>query len=530
MADQRLRLDYVSPLPPVRSGIADYSRDLLPALASRADVRVIHLPGQPVAPEVEAAWRPAPAEQIGAGGRLPLFQMGNNPYHEAVWDLALAHPGVLTLHDLVLHHLLMHRSLGRGDFEAYRGALAADHGWIGETCCHLRHSSLEDEASLFALPANRSLLRRQRGVLVHSRWAAGRVAEEAPGVRVRAVPMGIPLPPPADPAAGRGFRRRHRIPEAAPLVGSFGFQTPIKRTLSAIAALAHPRLAAAHLLVVGEVSPVLDFEREARRAGVAERVHVTGFVPYAELEAAIAAADLCLNLRYPTAGETSASLLRVMAAGRPAVVSDYAQFAELPAAAALRVPLGEGEGEALAAAVAELLANPERLGSMAEAAREHVRREHDPAAAAAAVAAACRDWAGAEPLEPSTVAPARRRLPPPTSLTWSELPARIEVEGAEPPWRAGIRRRLAVHLANPGPARWLAAHRGPGGMALEVVLAGEGGEEHPRWLPLPRDVAPGEEARIEVELRRPPGPARLSVAPRVLAAPEARLPSWEREV
>ena len=48
-----LRLDYVSPLPPVRSGIADYSVDLLPHLAARADVRLIHLTGQPVAPEVD---------------------------------------------------------------------------------------------------------------------------------------------------------------------------------------------------------------------------------------------------------------------------------------------------------------------------------------------------------------------------------------------------------------------------------------------------------------------------------------------
>ena len=52
-----IRLDYVSPLPPVRSGIADYSVDLLPHLAERADVRLIRLPGQPVAPEVEAVVR-----------------------------------------------------------------------------------------------------------------------------------------------------------------------------------------------------------------------------------------------------------------------------------------------------------------------------------------------------------------------------------------------------------------------------------------------------------------------------------------
>jgi hypothetical protein len=110
------------------------------------------------------------------------------------------------------------------------------------------------------------------------------------------------------------------------------------------------------------------------------------------------------------------------------------------------------------------------------------------------------------------------------------LPAEIVVEGAETPWPEGRRRRLTVRLANPGPARWLAAHRGPGGMALEVVLTGERGEERPPWLPLPRDVVPGGEARFELELRRPPGAARLHLAPRVQAAPEVRLSAWEREI
>ena len=68
----------------------------------------------------------------------------------------------------------------------------------------------------------------------------------------------------------------------------------------------------------------------AEELGVADRVHITGFLDFDEFAAAIAACDLCLNLRYPTAGETSAALLRTLALGRPTVVSDYAQFAELP--------------------------------------------------------------------------------------------------------------------------------------------------------------------------------------------------------
>jgi glycosyltransferase involved in cell wall biosynthesis len=513
-----LRLDIVSPLPPVRSGISDYTVDLLPGLAARADVRLIHLPDQLVDPAVAAAWPSAPFEDTAAGGRLPLYQMGNNRYHAGVLRLARERPGVLTLHDLVLHHLLLDRTLGHRDFPTYREELTRDHGWIGEAAALAKVWNAWGDTPVFALPAHRSLLLGQRGVLVHSRWAAEVIAEEVPAARVRAVPMGIPLPPAVEPEAGRALRRRFGLPEDAPVLGSFGFQTPIKRTETAIRALARSGLERVHLLVVGEAAPVLDLEGEARRAGVAGRVHVTGFVPFEDFGAAISAVDLCLNLRYPTAGETSASLLRVLAAGRPAVVSDYAQFADLPAAVAVRAPLGgdpDEEAEALAAALRGLLAEPARLRAMGEAAREHVRREHDPSAAAEAVIAACREW---EHLPPPASAASTATPEPPTTLTWHQFAGTIEVQGAELPWPPGERRELAVRLTNRGFARWLAGGRGPGGLAVVVKLF-EGRQSREdllggrAWVPLPRDLAPGEEATLRVEVRRPPGPAYLVIEP-----------------
>lgn len=539
-----MKLDYVSPLPPVRSGIADYSVDLLPALVALADVRLIRLPDLPVSPEIERAWPLAPAEETGAGGRLPLYQMGNNRYHLGVRDLALRIPGVLTLHDVVLHHLLQDITLGRHDpqgFPDYKEALTRDHGWIGEAAALAKRWNAWGEAPLFSLPAHRTLLRRQRGVLVHSRWAAEHLADEEVGVPVRAIPMGVPLPPAADEAAGRSLRRRFGLPEEGPVIGSFGFQTPIKRTLSAVRALAAPGLERVHLVIVGEASPAMDLEGEARRIGVAERVHVLGFLPFEDFEASIAAVDLCLNLRYPTAGETSASLLRVLAAGRPAIVSDYAQFGDLPSEIALRVPLGDEEPAALAALLRELLADPGRLAAMGRAAREHVRRNHDPARSAAAVVAACEEWAelppvGDDPAEPHNC----REVPRPSSLIWEPLPGELEVDGANLPWPEGERRRLRIRLRNTGDARWLAGERGPGGLSVVVKLLVDGGEdrlwgtdlfEGGHWLPLPRDLAPGEEVVLETDVRRPPGPARLWIEPHLFGGVSLSNlggPDWDR--
>jgi len=506
-------IDYVSPLPPVRSGISDYSADLLPHLAPLCDLRVIRVPGQEVSEAMEARWSPVAATALGADGRLPVYHMGNNRYHEAVLELALATPGVVALHDLVLHHLLIEATLGKEEvLGPYQERLRSDHGWVGEVAAQARQWGELGQSPMFELAAHRTLLRRQRGVLVHSHWAVERLTEEQPGLAVRRVPMAMPLPERLDSASGEALRERFGIPVAAPLLGSFGFQTPIKRTDVVVEALARPELAGAHLLIAGELSPALDVEARASELGIADRVHIAGFLPFEDFEAAIAACDLCVNLRYPTAGETSASLLRVLAVGRPAIVSDYAQFAELDADSVLKVPLGENEASDLAAAAGAVLGDPQRLAAMGEAAREHIRRDHDPDAAAASVIEACTELAQLEPLGAGEVFE-----PSPSTLTWRDLPGDMTVEGWDSEWPVGARRSLEITLTNTGLGRWLATRHDPGGVLVELQWRTEAWGEtlSQEWISMPTDLGPGESRRMRIELRRPPGGEALIVEPHV---------------
>jgi glycosyltransferase involved in cell wall biosynthesis len=495
-------IDLVSPLPPVRSGIADYCADLLPHLAERCDLRLVHLPGQPVDPAIAGRYPLIELDEAGAGGRLPLYQMGNNPWHLEIWKKALERPGVLTLHDLVLHHFLIERTVKHHDFDGYRQALAEDHGWIGEAAGRpIRWPGGSGRASQFSLPAHHSLLSRQIGVLTHSSWAAEILAEELPGLRVRCLPMGVPLVPPADPTAGAAFRRRHGLPVAAPLIGAFGFQTPMKRTEVLIDALQDPALAGVHLMVAGEVSPIYGLANYARLVGVEERVHFLGYLPFEEWEAGIAAVDLCLNLRYPTAGETSASLLRILAVGKVAIVSDYAQSADLPDAVVVKVPVGDGERQVLIEKVAELLGDRRKLRLLEEEARRYVAHEHRLEDSAAAMVAACEEWAHLAPLFPDCRGGACR---PPSSLTRHPLSIGLELEGIDTPWQPGQRRKLRFRVENRSEAYFPPGELA-GGFSLEVQLLAGGrdlraGEP---WLPLPRELPAGGSFDFALELRRP---------------------------
>lgn len=519
-----LRIDYLSPLPPVRSGISDYSADLLPHLIERADVRVLKLPDLPLDPELAARFDPREAALAGSDGRVPVYHMGNNRYHASIFRLAMERPGVLVLHDLVLHHFLLDQTVGKGEFEPYRRVLAANHGWIGDAAARPVRWGAFGQSAQFSLPANRTLLRRQRGVLVHGQWAASVLTEEDPELAVRVIPMGIPLPEEADVSLGRAFRDEWNIPGDALLLGSFGFQTPIKRTEVAIRALAEPGLERLHLLIAGELSPYSNYDALASELGVAERVHVTGFLPFEKLSAAISATSLCLNLRYPTAGETSASLLRILAVGRPVAVSDYADFGDLPSEIALHVPLGDGEMEALAAALRRRIEAPETFVRMGQAAREFVARHHDPARSADAMVAAIGELAKREPLPESEPRPG-----PGGTAVHVRVPGRIEVRGTED-WAPGERRKLEVEVVNDSRYRWLPSHELPGGVIFEVQFLSQGEDLYVGrpWLSLPQALEPGESKRFPLELRRPIGAARLLIKPTLHIAEGHRpLGAWE---
>ncbi|MDX1630531.1 MAG: glycosyltransferase family 4 protein [Thermoanaerobaculia bacterium] len=520
-------LDWVSPLPPVRSGIADYSRDLFPWVEPHCDLRVVRLPGEDPSRELDRRWSPVPLSALEPDRRIPLYHMGNNQHHLEVYRAAREIPGILLLHDYVLHHFHLGRTVGEGDFDAYLERMTADHGWIGRDVARPVRWGGFHEASMFALPVHRQLLRRQRAILVHSRWALERLREEDPDLAVKRVPMGIPLPEITNREdAVAELRNRTGIPREAPLLGSFGFQTKIKRTASAIAALARPELRGVHLLIVGEENPYVELDEAIEGAGVEGRVHRLGYVAFEELQTAMAAVEVCLNLRYPTAGETSASLLRVLAQGRPAVVSDHGPTGDLPNEVAVKVPLGEDEIPRLAKTLGSLLDDPDRLRSLGRAAREYVASRHDPAAAGKALVEACVRGADAEP--PGKKAP---EVPPPTSFLHRDLPGAIEVPDLGG-WRPGERRSVRIGLQNAGPVRWLAAERGPGGIQIQVRILSHGRDlrrDRP-WIGLPRDLDPGTRCHLEIPLRRPPGPCRLGI--RLIRMGDRSGPalSWHRDL
>src|SRR3954468_12106211 len=157
--DTRLmRVAYSSPLPPSRSGIADYSTLLLPALRERVDV-VLARPG-----------KRAPAADVA------LYHVGNDPdAHGWIVDALKERPGLVVLHEYVLHHLIAGITIGRGNGRGYLDAMERDLGVAGRllglgVLDNLLPLLWETQPERF--PLSGVVLDHARGLVVHSQYVA----------------------------------------------------------------------------------------------------------------------------------------------------------------------------------------------------------------------------------------------------------------------------------------------------------------------------------------------------------------------
>lgn len=381
-------LAFFSPLPPVRSGISDYSKELLPYLASHFQITLF------VAQEdVELSGLDSfEIRRIKSFRKLHrskgydylLYQMGNGLDHEAIYETALRFPGVVVLHDFILHHFIAGITLDRGNYKAYEAELCHEYGEKEGKQLAQRMvapgTSAQDRFRLFMEhPLNRKLLERSLGVICHSHYVERLIRERVPDKPVQHIPMGIVIP--EDHSLDKAQARSVLGLNADEfIVASFGRITPSKRLEPALRSFArfrqqYPR---SRYLLVGESEPDYPIESILKSMALQDSVQLVGFSTLDDFHRYIQAADVCLNLRYPTAGETSAGLLRIMAAGKPVLVSDCGSFSELPDSVALKVPVGhQGREEELIFRYLTLLAQqPAVAVEIGKNTRELIVREH----------------------------------------------------------------------------------------------------------------------------------------------------------
>ena len=337
-------------MPPSRSGIADYSEALVTELNKLVDLRIFSSGSE--------AFEPAGFDAI-------VYHLGNNPHHDFVYDAALKYPGVLVMHEANLHHLIAHVTIRRNDWDGYvaeaelNGGLPARHR--AELARTLTVGPDYDGCRMI-----RRLLDGARGVIVHSQFMVHEMQQAGYRGPIAVIPHGAWVPR----VDGAPFRKKLGLSADTPLLGTFGHLKPYKRIKEALRAFKRvvKEQPEARMILVGEPHP------EVRLDSLPPSVQVIGFAAIDEFVGYMAACDIILNLRYPTVGESSGSLLRAMGLGKAVLVSDLGSFAEFPDDTVLKVPVGGQEDEVLFEYLRLLVLRPDLARALGHRARNYVEQ------------------------------------------------------------------------------------------------------------------------------------------------------------
>jgi glycosyltransferase involved in cell wall biosynthesis len=341
-----VRLAFFTPWPPDRSGVAGRSAELVPALAAaghgvdvfvRGDLTgATHPDGPPGPGEVRVqcahdfVWRAARNQYD-----LPVYQLGNSHLHEFIWPYLFRWPGLAVLHDARLHHARAAAHLQSYAATDHAGAYRADFVWnhpdVDPAAAELAIAGF-DGSYYYMWPMVRDVITVSRISAVHARGVATALQDAFPGEPVEYLTLGEGRDDELTEAERQLARADLGFGPDTFACGVFGGLTLEKRVPEVMRAFRTclGLNSSSRLLLAGTPHPSLDWRRLAREAGIEHAVIFRQNLDDLAFDRALAAVDVSLNLRWPSALETSGPWLRAIAAGRATVVTDLAHQSHVP--------------------------------------------------------------------------------------------------------------------------------------------------------------------------------------------------------
>ncbi len=353
-----MKIGFYSPLPPAHTGVADYSSALLRALRRYGTRYGTVQPGSP--------------------GDIALYHIGNNQLHRAIYRRALENPGITVLHDAVLQHFF----LGSLDRDAYVNEFVYNYGeWVRD-CAHdlwTNRARSGADPRYFQFPMLKRIAETSRAVVVHNPAAARIVARHAPSAKIVEIPHLFEPPPEIPLAETLRFRTELGLKPRTLVVAVFGHLRESKRLHILLRAMDRVWASGsdAVLLIAGEFASS-DLDRALAPRLRDPRILHTGYLRESGFWRFASITDLCVNLRYPAAGETSGIAVRMMGIGKAVACTEGEEIAKIPENACIRIDAGATEIDLLAETIGWLAAEPEVAKQIGENAAKYIVQEHAP--------------------------------------------------------------------------------------------------------------------------------------------------------
>ncbi len=402
----RMRMAILTPIPPTRSGIADYSAEFLPFLGRHFDIDVF------VAQDTVSDAQLLSAFRLFDVARFPdlareydviLYEFGNSEFHAHMVPLLARFPGVVGLHDAYLSGLFGYLEFYKGEAGRFYAEMLDSHGPRARRILApvMMHPDPVAEAHNM-LPCTRRILAGAIGVISHSPFNVEIAQQNYPerwNAPHRVVPQMVPLPTATTASMRDAARREIGVPVDAFVIVAFGHVVWTKwgdRLAEALLASSLRDDSRVYLVFAGAAAQDDFGERLAERirtCGLGRRMSITGFLGEGDYHRYLRGADLAVQLRTQSRGGTPKGVLDCLAHGVPVLVNNDASYTDYPDHVVAKLPAVPTLAD-IGARIEAFHADAALRSRFAEAGRAYVREHHDPSTCAATYAAAIHEFVG----------------------------------------------------------------------------------------------------------------------------------------
>jgi glycosyltransferase involved in cell wall biosynthesis len=367
------KIAWLSPLPPQRSGIANYSYWLLEALKTHLDID-LYYDDEPPAASLKNGFDVYPlsafAERYQDYDEV-IYHLGNHSgFHKEIYRLAWDFPGTVVLHDYNLGYFMYDAFYGQGDERLYAQALADGYGDEGRKEFRAVTGGRFPDTAKF--PMSHAVVSRSRKAIVHHRWVRDQFGHNS---HIEVIPHFAKLNCQPTREEIKAFKNKLLIGDDHLTISCLGFINSNK--LPKLQVDVVKRLIddgyPLRMIFAGEPAPeVKSLELEIQSGRYGENIIFTGYQDEADYFSTVLASDIIINLRNPSMGEASGTLMHALAAAKPTIISDTNQYREFPDKVCWKLTHDENEAEALYAYIRTLLSDKHLRAAISDNTAEYV--------------------------------------------------------------------------------------------------------------------------------------------------------------
>ena len=336
----RKKIAFFSPLPPMKSGISDYSLDLLPFLLKYCDIDIFIDDYEVQADFIKYncnIYNYRLFEDMYEQYDEIIYQFGNSEFHAYMYDIALKYSGIIVLHDFFLSGLVNYIAHTTNENELFLDTLIYAHAAKGkEAKKNLLASKVTLTDCIKKFPVNKQVLDSAKAVIMHSQYAIDLI-EKYYNNSYNTVKINQLINLPSEQLLQKKeyYKEKLNLKDSL-IISAFGHIGETKQYDFILKSMIKEKFFEKYnikLLFVGEFSDPL-YKRKIlsiiKKYALAQQVVITGFVSDKSYKEYLLATDIAINLRKDSRGETSRALLMNMAYALPTIINDYATFSEFP--------------------------------------------------------------------------------------------------------------------------------------------------------------------------------------------------------